>query len=153
MNKRKFLKGFLSLAGVVTAPVAAGRVARHTRSPSPLIQTSPLAGFQHYEGERLWPKMHSGDRLKLRHVPSNPYDNRAVEIRWNGNMIGYLPRQENIAISQMLYRGEMLYGVLAEKYETDNLWERIRVEVWCDSNGFMKVSKGHESEWGGRGYV
>ncbi len=151
MNKRNFLKEFLSLAGLAAMPVVAGKTIKQ-QTPL-LIQTSPLAGFQYYEGERLWPRMHPGDRLNLLRTPWNPYDKRAVEIWWAGNLIGHLPRQENIAVSQMLDRGEMLYGVLVEKHGTDNLWERVRLEVWCGSDRFMAMGKRRESGRGGSGYV
>jgi len=152
MNKRNFLKNFLSLASLAAMPVAAGKITRHTRQPSPLlIQTSPLAGFQYYEGERLWSKMHLGDRLNLRHTPSNPYDSQAVEVWWHDNLIGHLPRQENLAVSQMLDRGETMYGVLMQKRKTDNPRERIRVEVWRDADdGFVdESSTSYEAEWRG----
>ena len=68
-------------------------------------------------------------------------------------MIGHLPRRENVAISQMLDRGETLYGALAEKHEADSLWERVRFEVWCDPDKSVASDKRHEAEWRGGQYV
>jgi len=104
MNKRAFLKRlFATLAGLPLASRGARAAPRTV-----LLQESPLAGFQYYDGERLWPRLAAGQAVELRRNPRNPHDDRAVEIWRAGHMLGHLPRVENTAVAQMLDRGEPL---------------------------------------------
>jgi hypothetical protein len=106
MQRRRFLTSLLALAGVAaTAPPA--RALPRERRPI-AIQCSPLAGFHYHEGENLWHHLQVGQPLALVREPRNPYDRRAVRIDWNGHKLGYLPRDENVAVSQMLDSGRRL---------------------------------------------
>ncbi|MGI9228643.1 MAG: HIRAN domain-containing protein [Gammaproteobacteria bacterium] len=136
MNKRNLIKTLIGAVGLGLSPLAMGK--KHKRNSGGnsrplLVQVSPLAGFQFYEGERLWPRMKPGNKVGLRRAPWNKHDGRAVEVWWHGNMLGHLPRQENTAVSQMMDRGNRLHGVIVAMNESHNPWERIALEVWHDS--------------------
>lgn len=127
MDRRRFLKGMLgttAAAGAVAVPmlVAASR-------PRLLIQQSPLAGFQYYEGESLWPLLSVGAPLRLLREPENTHDPRAVAVRFMGRRIGYLPRLENTAVSQMLDRGVLLAAEIAELSRSQDPWQRVQLRV------------------------
>lgn len=62
MERRHFLRLTAELAGLLTLPAPA--LARTPRSV--LLQVSPVAGFQHHQGERLWASLAEGDALTLR---------------------------------------------------------------------------------------
>lgn len=94
-----------------------------------VVQLSPVAGFQYHEGERVWPLLRPGDHLELRREPDNPHDERAVGVRWNEEMLGYVPRLENTAVAQMLDRGEVLHARIVSLEESGNPWERVGFEV------------------------
>ncbi len=125
MNRRGF---FATITGLGLLPLA-GRLGAQPAPPPLLIQESPLAGFQYHHGDALWPQLHTGQPLALVREPANPYDARAVRIDWNGYKLGYLPRIENTAASQMLDRGERLTGRIVRLRESRNPWERVRVAV------------------------
>jgi hypothetical protein len=59
----------------------------------------------------------------------NKYDDRAVRVEWQGRKLGYIPRLDNAAVSQLLDRGESLEAVIAGLAESGNPWERIGMEV------------------------
>jgi hypothetical protein len=69
-----------------------------------LLETS-IAGFQFYEGERLFNHIKINDTVRLHRVPENQYDKRAVEVYWQGNMLGHIPKAENMSLYQMLDNG------------------------------------------------
>jgi hypothetical protein len=94
-----------------------------------LLQTSPVAGFQYHQGELLWAFMRRGDRLVLVREPDNEYDDKAVRIDWSRFKLGYVPRIENHAVSQMLDRGEKLAAKIVELCESENPWRRVRVAI------------------------
>jgi len=128
MNKRAFLKRlFATLAGLPLASRGARAAPRTV-----LLQESPLAGFQYYDGERLWPRLAAGQAVELRRNPRNPHDDRAVEIWRAGHMLGHLPRVENTAVAQMLDRGEPLTARITTLNQSRGPWERIRLAVYWD---------------------
>jgi len=70
-----------------------------------VVQNSPLAGFQYYDGKAIWDGMKVGDVLTLRREPANPHDDKAVRIEWQGHMLGYVPRRENADLARQMDHG------------------------------------------------
>ena len=94
-----------------------------------IVQTSPLAGFQHYAGRALFPLMRVGDRLDLIREPENPFDPRAVRVEWRGAQIGYAPRMDNIDLARLLDRGAPLEARILHLEANRDPWRRILFEV------------------------
>jgi len=103
--------------------------AQHTRI---LIQDSPLAGFRHHAGHRVWEALRVGDRLELVREPGNPHDARAVRIVWQGETLGYVPRAENATLAWALDRGEPIQARISRLVTHRNPRERVRFEVFVD---------------------
>ena len=95
-----------------------------------LVQTAPLAGFQFHEGNRLWPQLQVGDVLELRREPANRHDTRAIAVHWRGEMLGYLPRAENDAVSEAMDRGVTAEARIAALRDERDPWRRVQVEVF-----------------------
>jgi hypothetical protein len=129
MDRRSFLSRIFASAASLVAPAAVARSALDSSVHRVLLQESPLAGFQFYEGERLWPRLRVGQHLTLRRRSDNPHDPRAVEIWWRGRMLGHLQRVDNCAVAQMLDRGEPLAARITRLQESSSPWERVRFEV------------------------
>src|SRR3972149_6946512 len=103
--------GALALAMAATAvPAQSGEVRM-------LVQSSLLAGFQYYQGGRLWDEIKVGDPLTLAREPDNPHDSNAVRVEWQGHKLGYVPRRENQAVARHMDsggRGEASGGKLTQ---------------------------------------
>lgn len=125
MLRRAFLKSLTALAGGFAAPATA----RANSATSKTLQVSPVAGFQYHNGEALWPQLAVGQMLTLTREADNHYDDRAVRVDWQGQKLGYIPRLDNAAVSQLLDRGERLEAVIAGLENSSNPWDRVRVEV------------------------
>ncbi|OGS92461.1 MAG: HIRAN protein [Gallionellales bacterium GWA2_60_18] len=127
MSRRAFLKSLTALVGGFALPA----VARATPSlgASKTLQISPVAGFQYHHGETLWPQLSIGQPLQLVREADNRYDDRAVRVEWQGYKLGYIPRLDNAAVSQLMDRGERLEAVIAQLAVSRNPWERVGVEV------------------------
>ncbi len=95
-----------------------------------LVQSSPLAGFRHYDGEVLWQDMKVGDELALIREPDNPHDGNAVRIEWRGHKLGYLPRAENRAVATEMDRGAPVVARIAALTQDRNPWKRLRVDIY-----------------------
>jgi len=125
MSRRLFLQSLGTLLGSLAMPAAA----KVSQSNFKTLQTSPIAGFQYHQGEILWTQLAINQPLQLVREENNKYDNRAVLIEWQGHKLGYLPKLDNAAVSQLLDRGEKLEAVIAKLQASSNPWERVKVEV------------------------
>lgn len=116
MNRRNLLKGLL---GIIALPVG-GRVMGATAEKPLLLQQGPVAGFAHYQGEALWSQLQVGDQLTLAREPGNPYDKRAIAIYWRDKKLGYVPRQANYTLAQMLDRNQRLQAHISQLSDSSN---------------------------------
>lgn len=126
MKRRSFLRSLLEMAGLVALPAPPA----HARPRPVLLQTSPVAGFQYHDGEAVWPLLRAGDPLALIREPGNPHDPKAVRVEWEGHKLGYVPRTENVAVVQMLDRGDRLEARIAHLIESPSPWQRVKTEIW-----------------------
>lgn len=94
------------------------------------MQKSPVAGFQYHQGEAVWAQLGVGMRLDLVREADNVHDGRAVRVDWQGHKIGYLPRIDNAAVSQLLDRGERLATEIVALRTSRNPWDRVELAVF-----------------------
>jgi len=94
-----------------------------------ILQTSPVAGFQHYAGNALFPFMQAGDVLTLARDPGNPHDDRAIRVYWHGVQIGHVPRRENIDLTRFMDRGFRVEGRILNLQASRNPWQRMLMEI------------------------
>lgn len=127
MSRRTFLKSLTALIGGLALPAVAH--AATNRENAKTLQHSPLAGFQYHHGEALWPQLAIGQTLQLVREPGNRHDDRAVRVDWQGHKLGYIPRLDNAAVSQLLDRGERLDAIIAGLQNRSNPWGRVMMEV------------------------
>ena len=127
MSRRAFLKSLTALVGGLALPAIAS--ASNLGGTWKALQTTPLAGFQYHNGEALWPQLAAGQRLTLTREADNRFDNRAVRVDWQDHKLGYIPRLDNAAVSQLLDRGETLEAAIAELENSSNPWNRVKVVV------------------------
>ncbi|MFV0438774.1 MAG: HIRAN domain-containing protein [Desulfopila sp.] len=137
MQRRHFLK---TLLGALTAmPFLPCRATPASGSPPAprqiLLQSSPVAGFQFYHGEELWHQLRPGAPLALVAEPDNPYDRQAVKVIYRGRQLGYVPRLENTAISQLLARNQPLTARIAALRQASDPWQRVTIDILLISGG------------------
>lgn len=132
MKRRNFLTTLLGFAGSSIVPTSYART--QPKSESLLIQHSELAGFQYYEGKRLFHELKIGDKLTLKREAENPFDKRAVEVYWQGHMLGHIPRNQNAAISQMIDRKETLTANITQLSDEQNPWQKIKLAIYWNEN-------------------
>ena len=120
------------LAAALLAAALAATPLRVRAAASIIVQQSPLAGFQFYEGKALWDEMKPGDMLTLVRERDNAHDANAVRVEWNGNRLGYIPRRENADVARQMDRGAPVKARIVKLTEARNPWQRIRFEVYVD---------------------
>ncbi|MDH5631893.1 MAG: HIRAN domain-containing protein [Gammaproteobacteria bacterium] len=137
MKRRGFLGRLAGLAGLgFVAPQlpAAANPAVPAASPKRrlILQHSPVAGFRYYNGPFLQADLRIGDELSLCREPGNPHDRRAVSVFLDNWKLGYVPRRHNVAVSQMLDRGETLRAHICGLQQSDNPWKCLFIELWLE---------------------
>jgi hypothetical protein len=107
-----------------------------------------IRGFQYYEGPDEIKNISIGDELDLVREPDNKYDGFATAIYWNAKKLGYLPRDENISIANLLDEGMLFRCTVIDIRPNKTFWESVRVNVELlvpENSGFKKyLLKVHE---------
>ncbi len=134
LTKRNFFKAGAGLAAWLVSGARPGQAQTEKPSTHILIQNSPLAGFQYHQGKKVWPRLRTGQPLTLQREADNTYDAKAVMVLWNGKKLGYVPRADNVAVSQMLDRGIPLQARIVELADSPNPWKRIRMEIHMETS-------------------
>jgi len=125
MDRRELLKSFLHGAAILPlVPVVALAAPRQV-----LIQESPIAGFQYYDGDEVFPELWVDTPLLLVREQDNKYDVNAVAVHYKQYKLGFVPKADNTAVAQMLDRGEYLSARVVELTMNKNPWERVRFGV------------------------
>lgn len=94
-----------------------------------LLMECFLAGFEHYAAGKCWNHLRIGEELALVREPANPHDSRAVRVDWHGATLGYVPREANFALAQLLDRGEGATARIARKNPAADPRTRMLLEV------------------------
>lgn len=114
---------------VCCCAILAGGFALAESTARIIVQHSPLAGFQYYDGKSLWEEIKVGDALMLVREPDNPHDTNAVRIDWNGRKLGYVPRRENAHLARQMDRGAAVEGRITELHKGRNGRNRVSYEI------------------------
>lgn len=94
-----------------------------------------VAGFSYYQGSFLFSELKIGSRIELVSDANNIHDEHAVELRFNGNKIGYVPRGDNCEISTILKAGHDIFiGVVQQISPAEHPEQQIRVGVFVTRN-------------------
>ena len=117
----RYLGGMSEPAAPYTVPSAPGAAV--------ILMQCPIAGFQFHGGESCWARMRVHDRLALKREPGNAHDPRAITVQWQDVVLGYVPRQANYALSQMMDRGTPVEGRVLSLRAGADAWQRIMIEV------------------------
>lgn len=116
---------------VLSAMVWTGHALATNVQAQILVQASPLAGFQYYDGKSVWVDLHEGDTLALVREPDNAYDSNAVRVEWHGHKLGYVPRRDNAAVARMLDHAMPLDAKITRLLKTRNPWQRLLFEIYA----------------------
>lgn len=80
-----------------------------------------IAGFTYYDGLDIIEQLVPATTVTLVLEPDNPYDPEAVAVYFKKNKLGYIPKNNNTYISNLLYFGHG--AILEAKITARNLEE------------------------------
>ena len=73
--------------------------------PSREFLSFHVAGFSHWYGLEIMHKLVPGAKLRLVPEPDNPYDPCAIALYKGKTKIGFVPRNHNASLAQLLHFG------------------------------------------------
>lgn len=118
------------LSGLALASdTSAARPQERPAQASLLIQSSPLAGSQFHALPEIIEQIRIGDPLTLQREPGNPHDRNAIQVLWQGHLLGFVPRRENKMIARAMDRNEPLIARVVALHPDASPWRRLRFEI------------------------
>lgn len=105
---------------------------------SRLFDSFHIAGFQRYDGAFIFNQLGVGTTLSLVPEFDNPYDPEAIALYFGNTMLGYVPRDRNEVLSQLLYYGhnDVFECCVLQVNPEENPWKQVRVGVYVtDKSG------------------
>ena len=87
-----------------------------------------VAGTNYIDMSEIYNKLLEEDMLYLRREPSNAYDSNAIEIiTTEGYVIGYVPKENNLILKNLMDKGKYIYGKIKEISDDYN---HINIEIY-----------------------
>ena len=106
-----------------------------TGLPKPFVQEVELlnchvAGTTFLDLDDIESKLTKNQLLMLKREPKNKNDDKAILILTeDGQKLGYVPREKNEVLSNLMDAGKLLFGRLDKKTWVDN-WLKLDVQVF-----------------------
>ena len=122
-SRRKFLGALLGSASQMKPKADDPPKRRY------LLNNCFIAGFQHHAGPAILHELAAGTPLTLVRDSENIYDKYAVRIEYHGRHVGFIPREQNRAVSELLQQGAPLECSITEVAPSAPIWEAVRIQV------------------------
>jgi len=134
ISRRQFLRT-ISIIPFLTIPTfsATNRNSRtKTFQRKRIASHVPLAGFQFYQGDKLWNKLTPTDSVEMIREPSNKFDKNAIMINWQNQQLGYIPRSDNKPLVALMDQGKQLSAEIVTLSKSTNPWKRIKLAIYVN---------------------
>jgi len=94
-----------------------------------LVLECLVAGTSFRKLDALEHELISEVKIELKRDTANEHDKMAVELLFNTNKIGYIPREKNEVIARLLDAGKTFFGILHAK-EWEGNWLRLDIKIY-----------------------
>ena len=94
-----------------------------------LVLECLVAGTSFRKLQDLEPELISEVKLEVKRDNKNEHDKMAVELLFNKNKIGYIPKEKNEVIARLLDAGKSFFGILHAK-EWEGNWLRLDIKIY-----------------------
>jgi len=95
-----------------------------------------IAGFTYYDGLDVINELQLGTQVSLKSEPENPYDPKAVSIYYDNTKLGYVPKNKNCFLSDLLYfgHGDIVNARISQHDPEAHTEHQFRVSVKIKDN-------------------
>ncbi len=106
------------------------------------LKSFHVAGFTYYEGAFVFNELKIGTKIDLIYEEGNVHDDFAVELRYKGKKLGYIPREQNKEIAIILKAGHEIFDAVVQQISKDTHPEKqVRVGVFVKTKRKSKSKK------------
>jgi hypothetical protein len=96
------------------------------------LTDSTVAGTSYVEDiEDIEGDIEIGDRLDFYREKENKYDEKAILVKHNNHKIGYVPRQQNEVLANLMDAGKLIFGEV-RYVEPSWGWLRVDMDIYLD---------------------
>ena len=100
-----------------------------------MLFNSNLAGFSHWEGALVADQLEVGTKLDMVCEFDNPYDADAIALYYKDTKLGYIPRELNSVLAQLLYFGHNIFECVVIKKDLSETPEhQFDIAVYITDN-------------------
>ena len=97
--------------------------------------TLHVAGLFYIEDiDLIFPNLKKGDHLELFRENDNRFDRFAILVTYNSKKIGYVPRDDNKILANLMDGGKEIYGVIEsvveEKVYKNDFFREVKFKVY-----------------------
>jgi hypothetical protein len=129
MDRKHFLRNsIIGITGICFSRHIFGAEDTKTTKGIRLLEF-PIAGYQYYDGAEIEDVLEADIPLCLVREKKNKYDEKAVAVHYRNYKLGFIPRNDNEVIANMLDQELALSAKVSFVDKENNVWERIWVEV------------------------
>jgi len=90
-----------------------------------------VAGTSFLNLKEIEPQMIVSSIFELKREQDNKFDKKAVAIHFNNNKIGYIPKEKNDVIANLMDAGKQFSAKLISK-DWEGNWLKINVEIYLN---------------------
>lgn len=126
MNRGDFFKTLgLGIAGLSAAanPQAKANIS---------LCSCHVAGVKFHEGINFLDQIKNWDSIDLVREKDNLHDSYAVSVHWQGKMIGYVPRDQNKLVAQLLDNSIQVKGLILFADPNDKPWNSVWMHLFME---------------------
>lgn len=95
-----------------------------------IVQVSFVAGFQDYEGNKVFKQLKVGDPLRLVRERQDPAHPNAVRVEWSGHILGYVPEAANANLARQMDFGNRLRARVVRLSRHRDPDRRVEMEIY-----------------------
>ena len=101
-----------------------------------------IAGFTYYDGLDVINELKPGTPVVLKSEPENPYDPNAVSIYYDDTKLGYVPKEKNGFLSDLLYfgHGNIVSAKISQYDPEAHPEDQLRIVVKIEDNRSKKTA-------------
>ncbi|MGH7884269.1 MAG: HIRAN domain-containing protein, partial [Thermodesulfobacteriota bacterium] len=94
------------------------------------LKSFHIAGFSYYQGSFVFSELSIGTKLDIVLDSKNVHDDSAIELRYKGKKVGYVPAAQNEEIAAIMKAGYKIFECVIQQLSPEKHPEQqVRVGV------------------------